>query len=233
MPLRSCPAVLALLLAAGPAAAQLRPNAPPTGVLELVAPAHKDAVSKVVARPTLTAKYTEPAFVTGLELYEWMLDHPDRVSLAWPRLGIACAEITDRGNGRFGWTDEHGSDVTWQAVGKAPGVVVWYATGKVKPAPLIPMVPVKAVAVLKYPNKPTDTPGAVTLTADLSVYVLTDSRAANALLRMLGPGAAKAGEQAAEQLLFFFSGVAGHLHKHPEKTKATLGPKAAAPGTGG
>lgn len=233
MPPRLCPAVLVLLVAAGPAAAQLRPNAPAAGVLELVAPAHKDAVSKVVTRTTLTAKYAEPGFATGLELYEWMLDHPDRVSLAWPRLGIACAEITDRGNGKFGWTDEHGSDVTWQAVGKAPGVVVWYATGKVKPAAVVPMVPVKAVAVLKYPNKPTDQPGAVTLSADLSVYVLTDSRAANALLRVLGPGAAKAGEQAAEQLLFFFSGVAAHLHKHPEKTKDILGPKPAGKGTGG
>lgn len=224
--LRSGVALL-LLLAPSAALAQVRqlPAAPAGNLAEQVAPSHKDLVAKVVNRPTLTARFAEPAFVAPLAVYEWMLDHPDRVSLAWPRMGVACAEITDKGNGRFGWTDEHGSEVTWQPVGKSPGQVIWYASGRVKPAALVPMVPVKAVAVLKYPHTPTEQAGAAKLSPELNVYVLTDSRAANALLRMLGPGAAKAGEQAAEQLLFFFSGVAGHLYRHPDKTKELLGPK--------
>ena len=41
----------------------------------------------------------------------------------------------------------------------------------------------------------------------------------------MGSNAPKMAEQGAEQLLFFFSGVARYLHKNPDKLDATLGPK--------
>lgn len=221
----------ALLLSAAPAVAQVRPTAPPPQtaapplVTDLVAPPHRDAVAKVVARPTLTAKYAEPAFAAHPNVYEWMLDHPDRVALAWPRIGVPCVEIRDAGNGRFVWADEHGSELTWQAVGRFAGGLVWYATGQVKASALLPMVPVKAVAVLRYPGRPTATAGVAEITPDLTVYMQTDSRAASAILRLLGPAAPKLAEQGAEQLLFFFSGVAGYLHRHPDQVQKLLGPK--------
>ena len=70
-------------------------------------------------------------------------------------LGLMGVNVPpDLGGGRFHWTDANGSELTWQTVGKFADGLVWYATGKVKPGTLLPMVPVKAVAVLRHPSKP-------------------------------------------------------------------------------
>jgi hypothetical protein len=228
-PCRLSLAVL-LVLAGQSALAQTRtPGAKsatsPASVLDLVPAAHREAVAKVMAKPTLTAKYTEEPFLAHEALYPWLLEHPDRVSLAWQRRDVGCVEIKDAGGGSFSWADPDGSQLSWQAVAKFPDGVVWYATGKVKAAALLPMVPVKAVAVVKYPGKPTDTKGVVTLTPEASVYLLSESRAANALLRMVGPAAPKMAEEGAEQLLFFFSGIATHIKANPDQAQTLLAPK--------
>ena len=200
-------------------------NSPVAAILDLVPAAHRDAVAKVMTKPTLSAKYTEEPFQAHEGVYPFLLEHPDRVSLAWQRMNVPCVEIADAGNGAFAWTDENGSQLTWQAVAKLTDGVVWYASGKVKAATLLPMVPVKAVAVVKYPSKATATKGVVTLTPEASVYLLSESRAANAVLRMVGPAAPKLAEDGAEQLLFFFSGVATHLKDNPDKVPTLLAAK--------
>jgi hypothetical protein len=225
MPARLTLAVL--LCAAAPAAAQTRPaGAPPapTAVPDAVAPAFRDAVGRVLRSPTVSTRYAEEAFAAHPNVYAWMLDHPDRVSLAWERLQVPCVEIADLGNGKFRWADETGSELTWQKAGTLADGLIWYATGKVKPAALLPMVPVRAVVVLRYPAA-TDASGTTKLKPEVAAYVQTDSRAANALLRMLGPATPKMAEQGAEQLMYFFSGIAAYLHKHPDQVKAVLGPK--------
>ena len=55
---------------------------------------------------------------------------------------VECVEITELGRGRFHWADGSGSELTWQAVGRAADGVIWYATGKVKPGALLPTAPV-------------------------------------------------------------------------------------------
>jgi hypothetical protein len=203
--------------------------APPIGktqddITPHVAPAFREAVGKIIQAPTVSTKYTEPGFAAHANVYAWLLAHPDRVSLGWQRLQVQCVEITDAGNGKFRWTDQQGSELTWQAVGTPADAVVWYATGKVKAAAVLPLVPVRAVAVLRYPGKPLDAAGAAALRPELAVYVQTDSRTANLALRMLGPAAPKMAEQGAEQLLYFFSGVARYLYKHPDQVPAVLAP---------
>jgi hypothetical protein len=230
---RSGFALLALLAAftARPAFAQSRaPVAKSTSpnisqILELIPKIHRENVAKVMTKPTLSARYTEDAFEAHESIYSWLLDNPDRVSLAWKRLNVPCVEIGRTGDGQFTWTDENGSQLAWQSVAKMTDGLVWYATGKVKAATLLPMVPVKAVAVVKYPGQPTKTEGVVKLSPEASVYLLSESRAANAVLRMVGPAAPKMAEDGAEQLLYFFSGVATHLKNHPDKTPTLLAPK--------
>lgn len=226
-------AVLALFttFAVQPATAQSRAPAAKSAatavsqILDLVPSPHRDAVAKVMTKPTLTAKYTEEPFEAHARVYPWLLENPDRVSLAWKRLNVPCVEIANAGKDQFAWTDENGSQLTWQSVAKLSDGLVWYATGKVKAATLLPMVPVKAVAVVKYPSQPTKTEGVVKLTPEASVYLLSESRAANAVLRMVGPAAPKMAEDGAEQLLFFFSGVATHLKENPDKVPTLLAPK--------
>lgn len=192
-------------------------------LVDIVQPAFREAVASVVRQPTLSVKASEDEFPAHTKVYDWLLEHPDRCSLAWRRLQVPCVEITDTGKGKFAWADGSGSELNWQAVGRFPDGLVWYATGKVKPGPLMPTVPVKAVAVLHAVRKAVDDDSAM-MKPTISVYLLTDSRAANAVLRIVGPAAPRMAEQGAEQLLLFFSGVAEHLHRHPEKVETVLAP---------
>jgi hypothetical protein len=220
--------LVALLVGFGlnaPAAAQGRASPTAAAVPDGVAPAFRDAVGRVMKAPTVSTRYVEEGFPAHPHVYQWMLDHPDRVSLAWGRLQVPCVEITDLGNGKFHWSDETGSELTWQTAGKLADGLVWYATGKVKPAPLLPMVPVRAVVVLKHPASAANPGGVATVKPEVAAYVQTDSRAANAILRMIGPAAPKMAEEGAEQLLYFFSGVARYLAKHPDQVQTVLAPK--------
>jgi hypothetical protein len=88
------------------------------------------------------------AFACEPAVYYWFLDHPDRAVTAWRRLGAKCLTITDRGGGRFGWADENGSDIVWETVYRTPELRIWYAEGKARPGPLMPLVPVRAVVLL-------------------------------------------------------------------------------------
>jgi hypothetical protein len=229
--IRFCASIVVIGLAALPSAAQFRSKshfaaipAEPS-LLDQVAIAHRDAVGKVMKSPTLSTKATEDAFQAHTAVYAWMIDNPDRVSLAWQRLDVPCVEITTSGVRTYSWKDDNGSKLTWEPVAKITDGVVWYATGQIKPAALFPMVPVKAVAVLKYPGAATTTPGVSTLKPEITIYFQTDSKAANALLRLVGPAAPKMAEDAAGQLLYFFSGVAGYLKKHPDEVQSLLAEK--------
>lgn len=190
---------------------------------EVVQPAYRDAVSKVVKQPTVSTRAAAPDVVCTAAMYEWLFDHPDRVSLAWQRLKVAAVPIADAGNGQFSWTDENGSEVVWRVVGTFKDGLVWYATGKVKAAAAAPAVPVKAVAVLSRPQKAAKD-GVAVFSTSVQVYLQSDSKAATLALKVLGPTAPKLAEQGAEQFLEFFNGIADYVQKHPSKADALLAP---------
>jgi len=191
-------------------------------VSEVVEPAFRDAVARVIGKPTLSARGTCDEVLCTPAVYDWLVEHPDRVALAWRRMKVPCVEIADLGNGRFAWAED-GSELVWQTVGRFPDGVVWYATGKVKPAPVGPTVPVRAVVVMSYPKQPAGG-GLAAVRPVAQAYLHTDSRAANMVLRVLGPTAPKLAQEGAEQLLFFFNGVARYVQAHPEKAEMLLGP---------
>jgi hypothetical protein len=220
------------LLAAGAAAGQ--PNFRPASVTVATKPDpfpwlpdvpadSRDAVGTICKQPTLAAKYDEDEFTAHPKVYTWLLDHPDRAALGWTRIGVPSVDIKELKDGRFQWTDENGSSLTWKTVASYADGRVWYATGQVKASTLFPTVPVKAVAVLRHPSKPAKD-GTETYSPSLQVYFQTDSKAAAAVLRIVGPAAPRMAEDGAEQLLFFFSGLARHLNKHPEKVATVLAP---------
>jgi len=204
-----------------------RPATPPT-LLDYVQPKFRDAVSHVLKQATLSTKATDDTFQAHPSVYDWLLDHPDRASLAWRRLNIPCLEIQELAPGKFAWKDpEHGSELTWELVGKIPDGMIWYASGKVKPGALLPTVPVKAVAVLHAPRTPVEgRVGVAEFVPKVQIYMQSDSRPAQAMLRILGPAGPRMAEQGAEQLLLFFSGPARYIYRHPEELATLL---AAAP----
>lgn len=219
------------LYATPPSVAHKSPTATPTkqpSLLDFVAEGHRDTVSAVIKASTLSAKSAEEEFVAHPTVYDWLLDHPDRAALGWQRMKVPCVEILDKGSGVFHWADEGGSELTWQVVGEVPNGRIWYATGKVKAAALLPMIPVKAVAVLQAPRGAPNKEGYCTFKPVVNVYLQCDSKLANAALRIAGPSAPKMAEEGAGQLLYFFSGVARYLEKHPDQIEAVLAPPKAA-----
>jgi hypothetical protein len=175
----------------------------------------------VIEKPTLAARGPIETFPCQPDHYYWFLDHPDRAVTAWRRLGAKCVSIASRGEGIFGWADDHGSDLVWQTLHKGPGVRVWFAEGKVRPAPALPLVPVKAVLVLRH-EETRNSEGATAIQHRSQLFVLTDNKTAAAFTKMMGQSAPKLAEQGLGQLQVFFSGLSWYLDRHPDRADELL-----------
>ena len=236
----ACLGALALANAAPPLASVGRADDSPrprlaadpadAGLLASIPANFREAVAAVVRKPTMTAQSRETPFTASPAVYDWLLDHPDRASLVWKRLDVPCLPITEVAPGRFGWSDANGSNVTWQAVARTPTGVVWLATGRIKPGAVMPLVPVSAVAVVSAPRTalPAPATGESVFEPSVKLYLQTESRAANTLLRIAGPAAPRLAEQGCEQLLLFFSGPARYVRQHPDEAERMLAPASAA-----
>jgi len=181
----------------------------------------RELVAAVVEKPTLAARGVTEAFQTDPRTYRFFLDNPDRAVDAWRRLGAKCVSITARRGGGFGWCDDQGSELAWETAHQANGLRIWYAEGKVKPGPLLPAVPVKAVVVLRY-NETKAANGGTIVQHQADLFVHTDSKTASLMTRMMGPSAGRVAEQGLGQLQLFFSGLCWYLERHPEEARKLL-----------
>ncbi len=184
----------------------------------------RDNLTKVMQAPTLTAMAPPEEFASTAESYLWLLDHPERVCLAWQRLKVAAIDITASKDGKFTWKDEQGSELTWSAVAQNGEGRIWYAEGKVRPGRLLPLVPVKAVAILRH-GVVKDEDGEPLIRHQVEVFLQTDSRTAALVMRLIGPAAPRLAQEGAEQMLLFFSGIARYVDRHPSKAKMLLADK--------
>jgi len=189
--------------------------------LDQIPAALRSEVRLALEKTTLFASGPEESFLCRPDLYYWFLDHPDRATTAWRRLGAVCLDIVQRAPGRFGWTDELGNDVWWETVYKAPGIHVWYAEGKIKPSPALPLVPLRAVVVLRH-SKTDERANGTVMSQQADVFVHTDSKAAALATRLLGPSAPHMAEQGVAQMQMFFSALAWYCQRHPERAQALL-----------
>lgn len=211
-----------LVVAASVGAEPARPAVAP---LDLVSPQYQPLVAAVVKAPTLTGRAAELPFRAHPAVYDWLLDRPDRCSVAWRRMSVPCLPLTALADGRFRFADDKGTDVTWRPVGKSADTVVWYATGKVNPGKALPTTPFKAVAVLRCPRTVTDGDDrTASFEPSVTAYVQTDSKTAAAVLRLIGPAAPRLADQAADQLLLFFSGPSRYVLRHPEEADVLFAP---------
>jgi hypothetical protein len=190
--------------------------------LDQVAPAHREAVRKVLEQPTLFGHGPLECFPGRMDLYQWFLERPDLAAQAWRRLGAPCSEITNCGKGAFSWTDGSGTEMTWRTVLVTERQRVWLAEGKVRPGLLMPTVPVQAVVVLRYADLK-DRAGKPMLRHQADVFVQTDSKTAALVARMLGPSVPQMAEQCLGQLEMFFSALVWYCDLHPERVETVLG----------
>jgi hypothetical protein len=189
--------------------------------LEQVTPPLRERVRLVLEQPTLYAQGPAEIFLGRLELYEWLLDHPDRAARAWQRLGARCMDITDRGDGTFGWNDGQGSDIRWQTAQRGSRQRVWYAEGSLKPAPFLAAVPIHAVVVLRYGEAP-DGGKRPLLRHQADIFFQTDSKTAALVARMLGPSAPRLAEQCLTQLQTFFAALTWYAEHYPDRAERVL-----------
>jgi len=189
--------------------------------LDQIPAAFREGLKTTLERPTLFTSGPTEAFVCKPAVYYWCLDHPDRAVIAWRRLGAKCVNINDRGAGRFGYTDEHGSDLSWDTVVRGPNLRVWYAQGHVRPGPLLPMVAVKACVILRH-TEGRDERGRVTIQHQADMFIHADSTAVAIVSRLLGPSAPRMAEQCVTQMQMFFAGLAWYLERHPERAEMLL-----------
>lgn len=177
----------------------------------------------LVEKPTLTARGPAETFYGSPEHYHYFLDHPDHAVAQWRKIGAKCVGIMPRGQGQYGWTDELGSELVWETVHRGPGVRVWFAEGKVRPGPVMPLVPVKAILVLVHAEAQAKD-GRPVIRHQAELFVQTDSKTAAALTKLMGPSARVAAEQGMSQLQLFFAGLSWYAHKHPDEAPAMLRP---------
>lgn len=181
----------------------------------------RERIRWLVEHSTLSARGPVEMFRGRMDLYQWLLDHPDRGVGAWRRLGTKCGDITERGNGRFGWSDGQGSDIHWDTVLRTPQVRVWLAEGSVKPGPLWPAVSVQAVAVIRC-GEGRDAQGRPTIRQQGDLYLYTDSKVVALATELVGQPAQDLAAQAVGQMQLFFSAIIWYLERHPERTQTLL-----------
>jgi hypothetical protein len=217
------PIVLAQALWADAASSLVSQDLPaPRAIpLDKLEPRCRASVRQVLEKPILSGRGPAESFPCRPEQYAWFLDHPDRAVIAWRRLGAKCVSIAPRGDGKFGWADEYGSEVTWETAYRGPGVRIWYAEGKVRPGPLLPLVPIKAVVVMRHHDSPAPD-GEIIMHHQSDLFIHTDSKTAAMMTRMLGPTAGRMAEQGLSQLQLFFSGISWYLERHPDQAQALL-----------
>lgn len=179
---------------------------------------------QLMDRPTVVAHGSSETFSCVPEQYYWLLDNPDRAVTAWRRLGAKCVSINRRGPGKFGYMDDTGTDIGWEVIHQSGSIRIWFAEGKVKPSPVLPLVPVKALIVLHHADgKLPD--GTVVVKHHAEVVIHTDSKAASAVTKLMGQSAPKLAEQGLGQLNLFFSALSCYLERHPERLEMLFRPE--------
>ena len=174
-------------------------------------------VHAVVDQPTLAAHGPQEMFTCQPSMYHYLLDHPDRAVKLWRRLGARCIEVQDAGGGQFAWK-EGVSEVHWEVILDGPNRRVWYAEGQVKPALLIPAVPVKALLVLDY-TEGKDGAGRPAVRHQMQLVLHTDSKVMALAAKLMGDSAPKTAEKFLAQLQMFYAAMAWFLDQHPDKAE--------------
>jgi hypothetical protein len=178
------------------------------------------AIAKqMMDRPTLAARSKGETFSCAPEQYYWLLDNPDRAVIAWRRLGAKCVSIERRPGGKFAYIDDAGSDVTWETVHQTAGVRIWFAEGKIKASAVLPVVPVKAMIILRHTDAKLPD-GKTVVQHQSDVIIHTDSKVAATATKLMGQSAPKLAEQGLGQLQMFFGALSCYLERHPDRVEA-------------
>lgn len=189
--------------------------------LAQIAPPYREKMRNVLTNPTLHTRGPVEVFRGNPAFYGWLLEHPDKAVIMWRKMGARCTDIHDRGNGRFAYTDKHGSDIAWETVHRGDGEHVWFAEGVASPGAVFPTYPVRAVVVMRY-TETADAFGRVVFHHQAELWMQTDSKAAALMAKLVGNSAPRLAEQCVGQLELFFSALVFYIERHPERVETLV-----------
>jgi hypothetical protein len=101
----------------------------------------------------------------------------------------------------------------------SPQQRVWYAEGRVRPAPLLPAATVRAVVVLHCCDGP-DGEGRPAVRHQIDLVLHTDSRALALAARLFGASAPRLAESYISEMEMFFGALAWYLSDNPDRAQA-------------
>jgi hypothetical protein len=199
--------------------------------LEKLEPQLRDKVGNLLQTAPLFVRGPVESFPCRSLVYQQLLDNPDWVIHCWRVLGACKANITRQPNGTFVGKDTHGSELRWQLLSLEPGRRIWFVEGAGRPAPLMPMVQLKAIVLLRYQSVQGED-GRVGIRHRVDMFAQYDSKAVDLLSKLGGLSAEAAGKKVLEQVGLFYSGMAWYLSEHPRWGIQTIQRQAQQTGSG-
>jgi len=195
---------------------------PPLRVpLDEIPVSYRDKIRAVVDKPTLARAGIVETFSCRPELYTWLLDHPDKTSSMWRKLGARCVAIDEVRPDSFAWSDPDHGYVNYRLVHRSDGMRIWFAEGKVKAAALMPATGFQAVLMARY-RSGRDGDGDPAVRHQYHLFLKTDGKAAALAARLLGASAPKLMDQFVGQLQMFFQGLAWLAEDQPGRVRSVM-----------
>ena len=135
----------------------------------------RESMTKVVAQPTLTAHASGRRIPGGaVRVVGRSPGSNGGGDLATAGRAVRRRSATSETAGTT-WSDGQGSDLTWQTVVHAGDSRVWFAEGQAKPGPMLPVMPIKAVAIAVHLPSST-TSGQTIVRHEVDLYLQTLER---------------------------------------------------------
>lgn len=182
--------------------------------LEKLEPQLRARVGDLLQNAPLFVHGPVESFPCRPAVYQQLLDNPEWVIHCWRLLGACKANISRQPNGTFAGKDTHGSEVRWQPLSREAGRRVWYVEGSGRPAPLLPMVQLKAVVLLRFQTVQGED-GRIGIRHRVDMFAQYDGKAVELLRKLSGTSAESVGKKVLEQVGLFYSGMAWYLSEHP------------------
>jgi hypothetical protein len=183
-----------------------------------------ERVSTIVDHPALYTHGPTEEVLCDPATYFWLLDHPDRATLAWRRLGAKCVDIQNCGDDCFSCSDPNGNDVRWSTIYRSPEMRIWYAEGSIKVGSLLKPVTGEAILVVRH-TEAKDAKGRDIVRQQTDMILHADSKTATFVAKVLGASMPQLAEQYVVHEGKFFSLLAMYLRMHPEKAVSLLAEK--------
>lgn len=193
--------------------------------LEKLEPQLRTRVADLLQKAPLFARGPVESFPCRPTVYHQILDNPDWVIHCWRVLGACKATVVRQPDGTFLGKDNYGSQLRWQPLSLEQGRRIWYVEGAGRPAPLMPMVQLKAIVLLRFQTVQGED-GRVGIRHRVEMFAQYDGKAVDLLSKLGGMTADSAGQKVLEQVGLFYSGMAWYLSEHPNWGQQVLGKQA-------